>query len=215
MEEQYKGYTIKIEQDQIFESPREWDNLSTMVLFHNKYSLGDKDHGIDSDNYSGWSGMKEAIIRKFKPVCIAPVYLYDHSGISIKIGSFSGLLPEGHAEFDSGQIGFVFISAEKARENWSAKRISKKIRYHSERVLNAEINIYDQFLRGDVYGYSIEELNDSCWGFYGYDCCLQEAKSIVDWHIEKQKKDHLAKLKVWIQKQVPFQYRKPMPGVLV
>lgn len=42
METLYKGYTIKIEQDDPMESPREWDNVGTMICFHRNYSLGDK-----------------------------------------------------------------------------------------------------------------------------------------------------------------------------
>ena len=41
------------------------------------------------------------------------------------------------------------------------------------------------YLTGEVYGYEIEdpdgeEDGDSCWGFYGFDYCMQEARSIVD-----------------------------------
>ena len=37
----YKGYIIKIFQDEMAENPREWDNLGTMVCFHPDYNLGD------------------------------------------------------------------------------------------------------------------------------------------------------------------------------
>jgi len=187
MDEIYKGYNIKIEQDELGESPREWDNLSTMAFFHGGYNLGDKDHGFDTKDYPGWVELEGAIIRKHKPVCIAPVYLYDHSGITIKIGSFSGYLPEGHAEFDSGMIGYVFIPSKQVRKEWKVKHISKKIKEICIKNREAEIKTYDQFLRGDVYGYSINDLDDgSCWGFYGYDECLKEAKDKIDHHIKSK-----------------------------
>ena len=40
--ELYKGYTIKIEQDDIGGDCREWDNTGTMVCRHRDYNLGDK-----------------------------------------------------------------------------------------------------------------------------------------------------------------------------
>lgn len=41
-----------------------------------------------------------------------------------------------------------------------------------------------------VYGYQIDELEDSCYGFYGYDHeksgLLDEAKSVIDHHISSE-----------------------------
>lgn len=56
----------------------------------------------------------------------------------------------------------------------------------AEKYLKSEVETYDQYLTGDVYGYVIEDKEgeelDSCWGFYGEEYCLEEAKSIADWH---------------------------------
>lgn len=61
-ETDYKGYHIIIEQDiDLFESPRGWENLGTMVCWHRNYTLGDeqpKDDPIEfmqsllADNYA-------------------------------------------------------------------------------------------------------------------------------------------------------------------
>ena len=61
----YKGYIIEIEQDENPESPREWDNLTTMICFHKKYNLGDK-HDIKHQDYSSWNEMEQALIKKYK-----------------------------------------------------------------------------------------------------------------------------------------------------
>ena len=42
-------YTLKIEQDDCAESPREWDNVATMVCWHRNYSLGDKHNYKNAD----------------------------------------------------------------------------------------------------------------------------------------------------------------------
>jgi len=186
----HKGIKIKIEQDQDAESPRNWDNLGTMVCFHRRYDLGDKDHGYDSDDYNGWAAMEKAIRAKEDAALILPLYLYDHSGLRMKIGSFQGLLPQGHAEFDSGQVGFVFVSKKKVREEYNVKRITKKTLEKAYEVLKSEVNAYDQFLSGDVWGYIVEEdedgnelpssLHESCWGFFGYDYCVEQAKEVAE-----------------------------------
>lgn len=53
--------------------------------------------------------------------------------------------------------------------------------------MEAEVSTYDQFLQGDVYGYvlSVQDEKsywlekDSCYGFFGLDDILQEARSLL------------------------------------
>lgn len=175
-------YRIDIIQDTDPESPRTWDNLGTMVCFHSKYDLGDK-HDYDHRDYSSWEEMKEDIIKRENVGVILPLFLYDHSGITMNTTGFS-------CRWDSGQVGFIFISKEKIRKEYGVKRISKKMLDRVKGYLVGEIETYDQYLVGDVYGYRItdtetnEEL-DSCWGFYGSDYCMEEGKGIVDYYLEK------------------------------
>ena len=102
----------------------------------------------------------------------------------MKVGSFGGLLPQGHAEFDSGQVGFIYATEKEIKENFQVKKLSKKILERAKKNLEGEVETYDQYLSGDVYGYKIfdqsgEEI-DSVWGFYGLDAVGQESKSVVD-----------------------------------
>ena len=80
---------IIIEHDETAESPREWDNLGVMAAFHGRYSLGDTNHGFRHTDYSGWNEMKADIIRKNPGCVILPLYLYDHSGITMNTTGFS------------------------------------------------------------------------------------------------------------------------------
>lgn len=52
------------------------------------------------------------LCEKYGDVAIQPLYLYDHSGISISTGSFVGRAP--HAEWDSGQVGYIYMEKDKA-----------------------------------------------------------------------------------------------------
>lgn len=184
MEKKIGKYLIEIEQDTTPESPRSWDNLGKMVCFHRRYSLGDK-HDYNSDDYSGWDEQLK-VISKNEDVCvILPLYLYDHSGITMKTTSFG-------CPWDSGQVGWIFISKDKVRKEYSVKRISKKLKERITGYLINEVKTYDQYLTGEVYGYKIHEIKtcelghehreelDSCWGFYGEDECLKEAEGIVE-----------------------------------
>lgn len=181
--EQYKGYTIKIVQDPDPMSPREWDNLGTMVCFHNHYDLGDKGHGYNSGDFEGWDDLRRHLEIEEGARIILPLALIDHSGISMYISS--GAHPMDPGGWDSGQVGFYFVTAEQLRKEYSVKRITKAIEAKAEEVLRNEVKVYNDYLTGNVYGYIIEDPDgeqiDSCGGFVGEpDYCLDEAQGIVD-----------------------------------
>lgn len=178
--EQYKGYTIKIEYDTDPMSPREWDNLGTMTCSHRRYNLGDEQ--FDAGNFEGWDDVRASLVAAGARV-ILPLRLLDHSGISMSVGSDAH--PHDPGGWDSGQVGFIYVTAAKLREEYSVKRITKAIEAKAEEVLRAEVTTYDEYLTGDVYGYVIEDPDgndvESCWGFYGgTEYVMSEAKSIVD-----------------------------------
>ena len=150
--------TLKIMQDDCDMNPRtEWDNLGTMICFHKRYSLGDKHNFTLEDAMLFEQNRKDCIIM--------PMYMYDHSGITIATKPFS-------CPWDSGKIGFIYITKKKAREEYGWKVITKARELQIRGYLENEVNTYDQFLRGEVYRYEVyegEEMIDSCGGFFGSD----------------------------------------------
>ena len=120
---------------------------------------------------------------------VLPIFAYEHGGITIRSGSFSD-------PWDSGQLGFIYVSKADALKEWKQKNWTKAFEKKIIGILDGEIETYDQYLTGDIHGYMIyrpedEELGDSvdsCWGFYGRDTAMEEAESMVDWNIENDKK---------------------------
>lgn len=172
---EYKGVEIQIRQEDYPLNPRvDWDNLGTMVCFHGRYDLGD-DHDYDHRDYNGWDEMEEAIIKNEKPIVILPLYLYDHSGITMNTTGFS-------CQWDSGQVGFIFVTAESCENIGLDPEAPEELR----KQLIGEVKTYDDFISGNVYGYLIEHelLDDSCTGFFGYDHeksgLLDEARANID-----------------------------------
>ena len=189
--EDYKGYKIEIFQDENPESPREWDNLGKMVCFHNRYELGDK-HNLKADYFESWADMEKQL-KKSGAVVILPLYLYDHSGISMYIPGDGGY--RQHEAWDSGQVGYIYATREDILKDYSVKTINKNLLVKVEEVLRAEVETYNQYLTGEVYGYVVSKPQTcnlgeshnteeaSCWGFYGLEDCLTEAKNSVDWKL--------------------------------
>lgn len=178
-------YKIEIFPDDDPIDPRSNDNLGTMVCFHRRYSLGDK-HDYDSGDYNGWDEMKEAIIKNEKVGVILPLYLYDHSGITMNTTGFS-------CPWDSGQVGFIFISKDKMLKEYGRKRITPSFKTRIAEYLKNEVEEYDQYISGNCYGFRITDTDtddevDSCWGFYDDEYCMKEAESYVNHYIEQDKK---------------------------
>lgn len=154
------GSILTVEQEQNPENPREWDNLSQMICFHNRYQLGDK-HSYKSNDYSGWDELKKKIESDHDVSIIFPVYLYDHSGITVSTEPFS-------CPWDSGQVGWIFCTKQQIMENFGIKRITKKHLDIVRKVLIDELEQYDQYLRGEVYLYYMND-ESAIGGFYGWD----------------------------------------------
>jgi hypothetical protein len=160
------GYVVKVKHDSNADSPRDWDNMGTMVCFHNRYTLGDdKKHWGD---FNGSTPNDLAEFLKSENVLSLPLYLYDHSGITMATKPFD-------CRFDSGQVGYIFTTMENALIE-SPMLTDETQEAYKTRILGqleAEVNTYDTFIRGNVFGYNLEDAEgndiDSCWGFFGYN----------------------------------------------
>lgn len=181
--EQYRGHTIRIEPDTDAESPHEWDNLGVMTCFHKRYALGDKTE-LKSSDFDSWEELRKHLEKEGAEV-ILPIFMFDHSGLTLATSSerFRACDSQG---WDWGQVGFIWITREKILSEYGWKRITKARRDKICGYLDGEVKTYSQYLEGDVYGYVIETEDgeeDSCWGFYGQDEALAEAKGIVDYKV--------------------------------
>lgn len=180
MKQVINGFTINIEPDHYSESPRKWFNIGRMICFHGRYDIGD-DHSFRSEDYNGWDELLQAIRQEYDVVVALPVYLYDHGGVSVSTRSFVGRAP--HASWDSGQVGFIFADRDGISREFGWKRITAKRREKLENMLRDEIEVLDQWMRGEVYLYDIVDPDgnhvDSCAGFYGEEYALEAAEAVI------------------------------------
>jgi hypothetical protein len=204
------GLILKIIQDPDPFNPREdYCEASTLCCDHGRYDLGDKDghekardairasrdyreswedYESDQDlDFSHGPDLYEAI-QRCTDIVTLPLYLYDHSGITIRCAPFS-------CPWDSGQVGFAFMSKATILKEYGGKILTKAKREKAEGLIQAEVKTYDSYLTGDCWGFAIEDQDgetlDSCWGFLGdSDYCEQEAQDIYKGMIEQQKADN-------------------------
>jgi hypothetical protein len=162
--------------------PREDTNYSKMICFHDRYSLGDKHNYKDFEDFilslaveldiisskdnDGNYELKELFEEIEKElVCILPLYLYDHSGISMKTFRHGQ-----HKDWDCGQVGYIYLTKQGLKDYGFQKN---KV----EKYLIQEVEVYSQYLEGDCYCIVKENYNkdkeqvdyDVCGGYFGYE----------------------------------------------
>lgn len=159
---------VVIEVDHFPESPRTWDNLSKIYTAHREYSIGDfscHDRYTIEQQVCIDLGIDDYADAE-KLAWIFPLFMYDHSGVTISLAPFA-------CPFDSGQVGIVVVKKADEPDESKAREIAE-----------GEVKTLDQYLQGEVYlcqlfevfpdieqdgrTYTTEpELIDSCGGFFG------------------------------------------------
>lgn len=182
---EHKGYKIQVIVDDSPSNPRDDDNLGTMVCFHSRYKLGDQNHGFNTP--------QEFLEKNKRGIIALPLYLYDHSGLTMSTGTFAC----DSAGWDTSYVGIIYITKEKARSEYG--RLTKATVARIEGYLKSEVETYDALLTGSCYGYQIldkegNEVEDgSCWGYYGYDHTksglLEAAQNVIDCEIKRVLKE--------------------------
>jgi len=118
------------------------------------------------------------------PAVILPLYLYDHSGITISTKPFS-------CPWDSGQVGFIYATKDAVCKEFRVKEITDEIIQKVTEILEDEVNLYDKYLTGEIYCYNVLKVEKcslghehskkvwSCGEFYDIDECMKDAEEIV------------------------------------
>jgi len=177
--------TIKVEVKQDLDptNPRkESEPLGRMYCWQSRHNLGD-------EKPKGY--MPEDFLKEYtdENSLMLPLVLYDHSGITMRVGGDFACDPGG---WDTSRIGWIVVTNETIEKEYGK---GKDARGKAEKYLRGEVEVYDQYLTGDVYGYVVtkttvckhcketkEEVQDSCWGFYGRDV---KENGMLD-HIDKK-----------------------------
>jgi hypothetical protein len=118
-----------------------------------------------------------------------PLYLYDHSGITMNTTGFSD-------KWDSGMVGVIYVSKLKAQEEFNSLKdlherhpeygikLKENAEEHATAILKGEVEVYDMYLTGQVYQYTINDEDGNCLGSlcdcYGLDYTKQEAEAEAD-----------------------------------
>ena len=155
-----EDYKVEITLDDWASSPREWDNLGTMLTWQRKYVSPDQnEYATPNDFIEWWSQNGEGGL-------MLPVYCLDHSNVSYSTSDYRD-------RWDSGQVGFIYATAETIANEGIDLEIAK-------RVLEGEVENYSLYAQGEVYSINITQKSkcatcehveweyvEGCGGFLG------------------------------------------------
>lgn len=188
---EHAGLTVEIVPEEYVDegvySPREQDNIGTMFCWHPDYTLGDEqfshdshlDEREDEDGEIVWpwndlANVAQWLRNERGAVVVLPLYLYDHSGISISCGNFAETIDPGG--WDTSAVGFIYTTRERVAElcgeyPYKAPDFEGTPEEWLAEQLRAEVKEYDLYLTGDAGGFVIKndagDVLDSCWGYLG------------------------------------------------
>jgi len=94
---------------------------------------------------------------------ILPLYLLDHSGITISTSDFRD-------PWDSGQIGWVYAAKNAVLREYGGQSLTAEKRAKAENLMRGEVEYYCHYLRGDCMRFELYKngkFEDSLWGFIG------------------------------------------------
>lgn len=163
------GLTLIVDLDLEPTSPREdYENLGIMLCWHRRYNLGDKNQYKSPSDFLNSVEAKDIFLQ-------LPLYLYDHSGITMSHRDFND-------RFDSGRIGFIYVTREKVKEWYGG--LSDETKLKANRQLLDEIADYADYLEGNIYKYQIEDedglILDSSSGYSGRHHFREVVKSMKE-----------------------------------
>ena len=180
--------------DQHAATPREWDNLGTILIAPSKsHWIASPDDIVDTsihlgnNPYEHWDNIRrEQLKLKKSEIAIGHVITkYEHGAISLSLGYKSG--------WDYGVVGFVYVTKEQVRKCYGVTRITKSVIARAESCLQSELNMLTSWLNGECYGWQIKEYTptddgldweevdtlDACWGYFDKEQALDDMKDML------------------------------------
>lgn len=187
------GYTVQIRHDEFAENPRKvFDPAGTLVFFNNPYShrhdythLSDEHKTQTRNNYTRFDMLAEVcqynqyeedekmgqempeewhwmlmLARLNANYVVVGVDMRDHGGGNMSISTSTPTTQEEWEDTSTDGFIYLYVGAD----------MMDTLGDDVERMLIAEIEEFEHWITGNVWGFTIEKEGqdiDSCWGFYG------------------------------------------------
>ena len=180
--------------DQHATTPRECDNLGTILIAPNKsHWIANSDVAVDTsipfgkNPFEHWENLRreQLKLKKSDIAVVYPITKYEHGAISLSLGYTKG--------WDYTVSGFVYVTKDTLRKEYGVKRITKSMLNNAKNCLQTELDTLSSWLNGDCYGWQIKEYSiaedglswqevdtlDACWGYLDQDYARNDMKDAL------------------------------------
>lgn len=140
---------------------------------------------------------KMLLLENTGEIVALPISMYEHSGISLWLGSKWG---HPDAQWDCSSIGFAYVEKKTAEKEMPQRKLTDEQKNDWKKwayaMMEDEMETYNKYVSGEVYGYMIEDEEGEeasnvhlcgCWGFYDKDHLLEYAKNDIDTYLEEKR----------------------------
>lgn len=181
-------------------------NISDLEDFEIEEEIEDAKHEMlldfinnEIENTMGVSELLE-VVQSIESIVLLPLYLYDHSGITMNTTGFS-------CSWDSGQVGWIYNSIE------AYKKETGNDHYTKEKIkedFTSQVEMYDKYIRGTMLWYIVEKENkcdccgnveyeelDSCGGFF-------DSESLIGYVLENIEEKHKDEVRKTLEKELQY-----------
>ena len=163
-----KDFFLGVGQDEILLENARRDRIAHMVCGHRRYRLGDE-QAENLNRYESWQDWLDTEVLEYnggaENVFYLPLYLYDHSGLTMNTTGFS-------CSWDSGQVGWIYILKTDVEDLFYFEN-KDELETRAIEIMEKEVEIYNMYLTGQVYYYKLFQKN-IC------ECCGNVELGLID-----------------------------------
>ena len=157
------GREVQVFYDPEPDNPRDWGPLTGIVGWHSQRRIGD--HPIPkspteflielyAEQFPEMGGMSDSEQARFVkrtpyPGVLKPLCMYEHGSVAFSTDNSSYPFTD---RWDAGQVGFVYVTPQKLVEREIADDVEK-----TEAIIKSELQAWEDFVNGNVYGVSLVE----------------------------------------------------------
>jgi hypothetical protein len=200
----HAGLDVEIFYDTDSEGPDSWEDDAMFLVGFNRREFWVQRKGFELETVRNLlNGCKDedgevddeakAIEAKYY---VFGLEAYIHSGVALYLSGGCGV----DRQWDVSQVGAVFIQKSEFKTEEGARLCAKSL-----------LKTWNDYLSGQVFGYIVKDTDgehlDSCWGFYGTDHVIEEAKRAAGYCARAKREKRQAQLKTWIKNRVPLEKR--------
>ena len=189
---------VQVDNDDCAESPREWDNLWTILTWTSDYNSIDSNPYADLDTFladyltekqienlyksNSEKEFFERIEKRFYELgyLIKPISKYEHGQVSYYAEILRG--------WDSGVVGLAMVNIEDIKKEYGASVLSKALKEKIHTILDGELDTYNLWANGYVYTVSLMNFDgdyiDSLSGMIGYESEEKMIQEYINYYTE-------------------------------